>query len=283
MQTINNPNKVTLEQARRVLEVVDAGLSNGLGEPTPGKMCVEAAVCYALGQPHGDEPSCVHPVVRRLKIALNDKNWSNNVERAKGMRELAIAQLGTADESFDVQVFVKTLASETIKQIVPIALRALLEFKFYAPHTVAFEAAISACAGGSYNAAKATKKLINEIKSADAAADAAAYAADAAAYAADAAAYAAAADAADYAAYAAAYADDAAAHAAADAATYAADAAAHAAADAAATYAADAAAHAAADAAARNKALSTAAKCGVIALRAAGAHGVTLLDQINAA
>lgn len=32
---------------KAVLEVVDAGLTKGLGEPIPGNMCVEAAVCGA--------------------------------------------------------------------------------------------------------------------------------------------------------------------------------------------------------------------------------------------
>ena len=45
--------------AKRVLEVVDAGLSSGLGNPKPGEMCVEAAVCYALGLPHGDSQSAL--------------------------------------------------------------------------------------------------------------------------------------------------------------------------------------------------------------------------------
>ncbi len=39
----------TTDTARRVLEVMDAGLIKGVGEPEPGKMCVEAAMCYALG------------------------------------------------------------------------------------------------------------------------------------------------------------------------------------------------------------------------------------------
>lgn len=39
---------VTREIAVKVLEVVDCGLSSGLGKPEPGNMCVEAAVCYAM-------------------------------------------------------------------------------------------------------------------------------------------------------------------------------------------------------------------------------------------
>jgi hypothetical protein len=45
--------------AAKVLNAVDAGLVCGMGIQEPGKMCVEAAVCFALGLPHGDNPPCV--------------------------------------------------------------------------------------------------------------------------------------------------------------------------------------------------------------------------------
>ena len=53
--------EITQEIAAKVLEIVDAGLVGGVGKPVPGQMCVEAAVCYAMGLPHGDEPTCVAP------------------------------------------------------------------------------------------------------------------------------------------------------------------------------------------------------------------------------
>lgn len=93
--------------ARRVLKTVDAGLSDGLGKPVPGHMCVEAAVCYAMGLPHNDEPPCVSLVIRHLKIMMNDMGaWvpEDQIEdeggaeeqaRAEGLRRLAIAQLGS--------------------------------------------------------------------------------------------------------------------------------------------------------------------------------------------
>lgn len=80
--------------ARKVLETVDAGLVKGLGLPIPGKMCVEAAVNYAFGLPHGDSPSCVGAAVRAFKIRLNDSAWPTDKDRTEGMRKLAIAQLG---------------------------------------------------------------------------------------------------------------------------------------------------------------------------------------------
>lgn len=114
---------ITLEQARKVLETVDVGLCKGVGEPTPGGMCVEAAVCYALGQPHGDEPTCVANAVRRFKININDSDWSSNAARARGMRRVAIAQLGSAG-TIDEVAFAKRLTELTIRRIVPVALRA---------------------------------------------------------------------------------------------------------------------------------------------------------------
>ncbi len=45
-------------KARKLLEVVDAGLCSGLGEPIPGQMCVEAAICFALGLPRQISFTC---------------------------------------------------------------------------------------------------------------------------------------------------------------------------------------------------------------------------------
>src|SRR4051812_5644017 len=80
---------------RRCLDIIDQGLTSGMGEPVPGKLCVEAAICLALGLPHGDDPQCVDPVLRSLKIRLNDSSWSSKAARAKGLRRLAVIQLGS--------------------------------------------------------------------------------------------------------------------------------------------------------------------------------------------
>src|SRR4051812_17912065 len=85
--------------ARKVLKVVDAGLVGGLGVQEEGKMCIEAAVCFALGLPHGDNPPCVGENVRDFKISLNDCKWPSDRARTKGMRKLAIAQLGSNEIS----------------------------------------------------------------------------------------------------------------------------------------------------------------------------------------
>src|SRR5690348_2085744 len=115
--------EITEQLAAKVLGVVDAGLVSGVGEPEPGKMCVEAAVCYALGEPHGDKPSCVEPCVRSAKIALNDAAWSSNEARASGLREVAIAQLGSAG-TINTAEFFRRYAETTIRRVLPVALRA---------------------------------------------------------------------------------------------------------------------------------------------------------------
>lgn len=114
--------QITRELATRVRNVVDVGLVKGLGTPEPGKMCVEAAVCYAMGLPHSDEPSCVSSAIRSVKITLNDSAWSSTQTRAKGMRRLAIAQLGSAGVINDVE-FSKRLAVLCVKTVVTMALK----------------------------------------------------------------------------------------------------------------------------------------------------------------
>src|SRR5208337_959200 len=182
---------ITEEVAKRVIEVVDAGLTSGVGIRVPGKMCVEAAVCYALGLAHGDDPGCVAPALRALKIRLNDASWSSNQARARGLRRLAVAQLGSTDV-LDETEFVRRIADHAIRVSTPKALRMaamLIEEKDLA----ALIAAARRC------------EVEGSIAAANAAADAA-NAADAVAYAAYAA-YAAGAAAAAANAAAAAYAD----------------------------------------------------------------------------
>lgn len=251
-------NEITLDQARFVLEVVDAGLSAGMGFPVPGHMCVEAAVCYALGQPHGDEPECVNEAVRKFKIRLNDSPWSSKDARAAGMRRLAIAQLGTNDKSFDEKKFVEVLVEQTIRKIVPYALRSAIKGIEDQRHKAALEEAAVRCErDGDLEAAKNAREAAYTYA---AYADAAAYTANAA-----------------YAAVYDAAATDTAAYAVADTATYAAAASDAYAADTAAAHAANAAA----GCVARNDiALNMSADIGVEALRAAGAHGIKLMDQL---
>jgi hypothetical protein len=177
--------EITPAIAAKVLETVDAGLIGGIGKPVPGQMCVEAAVCYAMGLPHSDEPACVAPSLRRLKINLNDKSWSSAAARAKGLRRLALAQLGSAGH-LDEPEFARRVAKLAITSCAAKALRSAAKFQKDQKHIDALEAAADRCEReGTIEAARDARKT----------ADAAAYAAEAAyaadAYAADAAAYAA--------------------------------------------------------------------------------------------
>jgi hypothetical protein len=193
--------EITESIAAKVLATVDAGLCAGVGKPEAGKMCVEAAVCFALGLPHGDNPPCVGASVRAGKIRLNDATWSSDEARARGLRRVAIAQLGSVD--LDQVDYSKRMAEKTTRVIVPIALRAAA--KRVPKHAEALEAAALRCEQeGTLESAINARDVARSAYAADAAAAAAAYAATA---------YAAAADAA-YAAYAAADADAAAAYAA---------------------------------------------------------------------
>jgi len=151
------------------------------------------------------------------------------------MRRLAIAQLGTSDPSFDEKKFVGLLVEQTIRKVVPYALRCAIRAAEDQKHKAALEEAAVRCErDGDLEAAKNARR---------------------ATYAANAATATAAADAAAAYASTAAYAD-----AAADAAC--------------------ACAEAAGCVAYQDIALNISADIGVQALRAAGAHGIKLMDQL---
>jgi hypothetical protein len=206
--------EITEKVARKVLETVDAGLVSGVGIPQPGQMCVEAAVCYALGLPHGDDPECVSRALRTLKIKLNDASWSSDGARAKGLRRLALAQLGSWGAFNDAE-FVKRCAGLVIRKQLPAALRAAATVQSTEKHRDALIAAAERCeregskttaaaAADAAHAAKTGYSVYAAAAAAVRAADAAYVVAAAAAAAAAAHAAQAAADAADQAAAAAA-------------------------------------------------------------------------------
>jgi len=113
---------MTPEQRQKLVEIVNAGLVSGLGEPRPGNLCVEAAVCLALGEAHSDRPSCVAEPDRVFAIRINDAAWSSREARAKALMPLALAQLGTAGT--DRSAWAQALALGTVQHVLPIALRA---------------------------------------------------------------------------------------------------------------------------------------------------------------
>src|SRR5690606_18668453 len=108
--------KLTKEIAQKVKETVECGLSLGLGRPIPGEMCIEAAVCYAYGLPHSDNPPCVGSAVRKFKIRLNDSDWSSNKARGNGMIKLSIAQLNS--NTLDQKEFTKRVTIGIINKII---------------------------------------------------------------------------------------------------------------------------------------------------------------------
>jgi len=160
--------------ARKVRDTVDAGLVLGRGKQVAGQMCVEAAVCFALGLPHSDHPPCVGAAVRSYKIKINDANWSSRAARARGMRRVAIAQLGS--DAIDQRAFADYVCIEGVKRILPIALRAVA--KAVPGHADAILATIPACEAAvtlddARQAASASRKEAADADAANAAADAA--------------------------------------------------------------------------------------------------------------
>lgn len=114
---------LTREQLKLYHEILDRGLCNGVGDPG-GQMCIEAAVCQALGLPHGDNPRCVEPAVRAYKITLNDSAWSSPEARGAGLRKLGLAQLGSKGV-IDGPAFAPRLAEATIRELIPALFRVL--------------------------------------------------------------------------------------------------------------------------------------------------------------
>ncbi|WP_293811300.1 hypothetical protein [uncultured Bosea sp.] len=156
-----NPDAITLgtgaitltrELIEKMLTTIDAGVTPGLGSRIPGEMCVEAAISYALGLPHSDDPQCVNSAVRSFVIHLNDVAWSSTAARAAGMRRLAIAQLGTR-ETLDSKVFISRMIDLINRVYVPIVIRSVAGFHPSPTLTRKLEAAAHRCADtGSHDA-----------------------------------------------------------------------------------------------------------------------------------
>ena len=154
--------------------ILARGLSNGLGKQG-SQVCIEAAVCEALGLPHGDDPGCVANSVRSFKIRLNDSRWSAEKARAAGLRDLGLAQLGSKGVVDGVE-FMKRVAEKTIRVLIPKI------FKLTFPTNKACLIAAARCAEeGTKEAAAAAAQVGAAAAAAYAADAAAAYAAHAAA------------------------------------------------------------------------------------------------------
>ena len=174
--------QITQEIAAKVLAIVDKGLSSGLGIRKPGEFCVEAAVCYALDLPHGDNPGCVAHSLRLLKISLNDRVWSSNAARANGLRRLAVAQLGSLGH-LDETEFRKRIVDLAIRKSVPSALRSAASVCKNEKHKAALCKAANRCEKEGTRQAAINARTVAMVAgaAADAANSAAALVADAAA------------------------------------------------------------------------------------------------------
>lgn len=112
-----NKKKLNLKEvAENVIRILKPGLIENIGRRQfkdsddsegyfePGKMCVEQAVHQAEGGDGSqDHPACVLVCIAEIKIELNDRGWNTNKSREKGMRKIAVAQLGS--NQINEQVF----------------------------------------------------------------------------------------------------------------------------------------------------------------------------------
>lgn len=127
----------------KLTEIVSAGLVKGLGTPEPGKLCLEAAICLALGEAHGDKPSCVAAPDNAFAIRLQDAYPGTPEERAKLFLPLGLAQLGTAGT--DRKPWAKLLVEGTIRKVLPMWLRNAAEKQSDKTHRAALLAAADKC------------------------------------------------------------------------------------------------------------------------------------------
>ena len=168
---------ITAETREKLTKIINAGLVRGLGSPRPGSLCIEAAVCLAMGEPHGSRPSCVEEPDRDFSIGINDAQWSSTEARAKALLPLALAQLGTAGT--DRVPWVRRVVEGTIRRILPIAMRTAAKVHPDEQHRAALEAAAVCCEQeGTRDAANAANAAANAANAAHAHAHA--YAANAA-------------------------------------------------------------------------------------------------------
>lgn len=109
-------------------KILERGLCSGVGSPY-GQMCVEAAITQAMGLPFNDEPECVTKIIRLFKIEINDKDWSSPQARAKALRNIGIAQIGTKG-IVNGQEFLIKLTSKIIQVLIPSLFKDILPNQF---------------------------------------------------------------------------------------------------------------------------------------------------------
>lgn len=116
------PQKSQTFNVAKYNSLLDLGLSYGLGDYSDiGRVCIEGAVCLALGDELHDKPQCVTPVIQSFKISLNDSGWASPAARASGLRKLGIAQLGSRGV-IDDKVLVDTVLLRVWREMLPKAI-----------------------------------------------------------------------------------------------------------------------------------------------------------------
>jgi len=117
---------INKELVNEIHSLLDKGVTFGFSkDPKPGNMCVEQVVSYALGEEINDEPSCVGKKVREFVVRLNCQEWSSDSARAEGMRDLAIAQLGS--DLLNQDEFLEKISFAAITKLLPSMFRDLGE------------------------------------------------------------------------------------------------------------------------------------------------------------
>jgi len=117
---------INQELVNKIHCLLDKGVTPGFSkDPKPGNMCLEQAVSYALEEEITGHPSCVGEEVRAFVTCLNDVRWSSPSARAEGMRDLAIAHLGS--NSLDQNEFIDKLVFAVITKMLPAMFRDLGE------------------------------------------------------------------------------------------------------------------------------------------------------------
>ena len=188
-------------------------LTSGLGDAAAGRACAMSAVHWMEGgNGNSDMPECVHPVISRAFIRINDAGfWESDEQRTRTLWPLIARAMGTAPTGMVLErhVLLVRLAVAAARHVLPLVRpqdqqvceTAILTAGHWCDTPTAAATATAALADAAYAAASAAYDATAYDATTTAYA-AAAYAA--AAYAAASAAYDAASDAYDAAAYAAA-------------------------------------------------------------------------------
>lgn len=86
-------------------------------------LCINEVVAWLAGEPHGDNPSCVCPVLRRLTMAVNDRMRDAGA-RTRLLMPYAPRLIGTAGDPAATQRRTYIVADWAVREIAPIALDA---------------------------------------------------------------------------------------------------------------------------------------------------------------